>query len=156
MKMYPDVHFLRGELVTVGAGYHEGPLSATKAHLLLLEPSPWRRSSITRGRPCSGVQTFTNFSQSKSTTRKLPRDLACIGFPNKPKSNKKLDELKGESLLAWWKHRSRNSSLNSPKELGFGLGIERLQKMASSIMEGEKLRSRSFSLCVGTPSRKKG
>jgi hypothetical protein len=61
--MYPDVHFLEGEIVTVGeVRLSRRTPNATKAHLLLPELLPRSRSPFhsvkTLGRPSIPVQTF--------------------------------------------------------------------------------------------------
>jgi hypothetical protein len=60
--MYPDVHFLEEKLVTVGeVRLPRRTLNVTKAHLLLSEQIPQRRSAFhyvkTLGRPSIPQQT---------------------------------------------------------------------------------------------------
>ena len=76
-RMYPDVHFLGGKLVTVrevdvttkAHQHHEGsPYSP-------FETTPQRRFSTTSGRPWGGLQTLTNFSGGNHNGRFLSERL---------------------------------------------------------------------------------
>src|ERR1041385_2038074 len=67
-RMYPDVHFLGGKLLTVWREWllPRRHTNATKAHPIPLEISTRRRFPTTSGRPSDGLQTFTNFPGGKS------------------------------------------------------------------------------------------
>jgi hypothetical protein len=82
-------------------------------HLLPLKPLAWW---ILRWSP-----NLHKKIPMTSTIQKVSGELTCLGFPNKPKSNKQLDKLEGGGegghKLALWKRRSE-SPLLVPQ--GFG------------------------------------
>jgi hypothetical protein len=99
---------LGGKLVTVG-----------EVWVTTEDPqTPWRLTFSLSLLHREGAQTlvvdFEVVSKLPQTfpkqihNRKLPGNIARLGFPNKPKSNKQPNELEEESLLAWWKCRSRH------------------------------------------------
>ena len=84
MRMYPDVHFLGGKLVTVrevdvttkAHQRHEGSLYYP------FETTPWRRFSTTNDRPWGDLQTLTNFPRVITKVDSSLKDSYRLGVSN--------------------------------------------------------------------------
>jgi hypothetical protein len=53
-----------------------------------------------------GLQTLTNFSTGRITSRMLPGNPSHLVFPIDPRVTSNPGELKGKWNIAWWRYRS--------------------------------------------------